>query len=703
MAKKPDRLYRNYLKVTEQYLRGRGFRPMTRLVLMQALNIPKMHRDVFFQVIDTLVDQKVVSLKNNRIVPVEETYDSMTGVLRLHPKGFGFVIPDNPADSDQDVFIPKHLTLNGVDGDHVEVVIDQTSKSKKGPEGKIVAILQRSRTHVAGTVCQITDKGAAVYAPILGEEQLIWTKESESDLKLGDRVVMKVVKWGSDKTETEAVVSHLIGNIEDPSTDVPAAIEEFNIKYEFPGAVLEEVKEYSQIVPKETIKKREDFRHLECVTIDPDTAKDFDDAISIEKDDKGHYHLGVHIADVSHYVRLGTALDKEALERCNSTYFPGTCIPMLPGVLSENLCSLRPNVNRLTASVMMHFDEKGELLDYSIKRAVIRSRRRFTYKQALKVIQGKKQSPYEKTLHLMVELNGHLKKLRYERGSLEFSIPELVIKVDERGEPYGTEVVEYDITHQMIEEFMLKCNEVIARHLDSKGKRLPFRVHEEPSKDGMKEFSALASYFGFELPEAPTPMELQLFFDDALKTQAGRFLATSYIKRMRQAEYSPENIGHYGLGLSHYSHFTSPIRRYPDLIVHRVLFGDEETDEHLQEKSKRCSEKERVSEKAERRVRLLKKLRLLKNTKKKDRFTQYEAVITKVRSFGFYFELLDFMIEGFVHISEIGDDYYRYIEQEGILRGSDRGEKFRSGERITVMPQKIDLIYLNVEWEYVPR
>ncbi|HEV8051474.1 MAG TPA: VacB/RNase II family 3'-5' exoribonuclease, partial [Parachlamydiaceae bacterium] len=483
---------------------------------------------------------------------------------------------------------------------------------------------------------------------------------------------------------------------------VPAAIEEYELRKEFPARATEEAHQYGTRVSVTEIKKREDLRGLTCFTIDPDTAKDFDDAVSLTKDDKGHFHLGVHIADVSHYVHSGTALDIEAQLRCNSTYFPAFCLPMLPRELSDNLCSLKPNVNRLTASVLMEFDPEGTLIDYRMTRSVIKSCKRFTYREAKAVLDGKKTSVHLDALKLMVDLCGLLKKKRYERGSIEFGLPELVIMVDQEGIPTHTDYVVYDITHQLVEEFMLKANETVAWHLTKQGKNLTYRVHDVPAEENLKDFSILAGAFGFELSPTPTPREIQKLFDEAMDTANGQYLATSYIRRMRLAVYSSDNIGHYGLSLEHYCHFTSPIRRYVDLVAHRLLFGENETKEKLEMVAARCSEQERISAKAENSVVLLKKLRLLEAQYKVNPQKQYDAVVTKVKNFGVYFEIVELMLEGYLHVSELENDYFVFNDVESILKGRHHGQVYKAGDKITVMPKEVNLILLDSKWELLP-
>lgn len=699
---KQKRLFNNLLKITHQFMQGRGFVSMTLVELMEKLHLPEQHKEILSEVLDELVSKKLVNSKLGRYSTSKSSEQVVPGIMRLHPRGFGFVKTEDPAYT-QDIFIPKHLTKNAVDGDSVEVLVNTEIVSEKGPEGRIVTITSRSRTHLAGIVREVSRSGTPfAYAPLLGVNQRILVEVPEGEsLKVGDRIVMEVLEWGGKDSTTVCKMSHHLGHISDPSCDISAAIEEFELRRDFPVAVTEEARQFGNKVPLSEIRKREDLRSIECFTIDPDTAKDFDDAISLKKDARGYYHLGVHIADVSHYVHSGSELDKEARLRCNSTYFPGFALPMLPRELSDNLCSLKPNVNRLTISVFMEFDQQGTLCNYRMARTVIKSAKRFTYREAKAVLDGKKKSPYAPTLNLMVELCGLLKAKRYERGSVEFALPELVVLVDENGVPTGTDYVVYDITHQLVEEFMLKANETVATHLSQEGKDLTYRVHDVPSEDNMKDFSMLAAAFGYYLSPTPTPKEIQELFDEAMSTPYGEYLATSYIRRMRLAAYSSDNIGHYGLSLTHYCHFTSPIRRYVDLVAHRILFHEISDKVTLQRISEFCSEQERISAKAENSVTLLKKLRLLDAYHKKDPQRQYEAVVTKVKNFGVYFEVLELMLENYLHVSELENDYYEFDEAAVVLRGRKYGQSFKAGDKMVVMLKEVDFISLESLWHLV--
>ncbi len=700
---KEERLFNNLLKITEQFMGGKSFMPLTKEELMQRLSLPPQHEEIFQQVLDQLIGLNLIELVQGRYTWKRSRTDIMTGTMSMHPRGFGFVQPDNPTLYPQDVFIPKHLTKNAVDGDIVEVLINQESISDKGPEGKVLAILSRARTHMAGIIRQVDREGQLIaHVPLLGMQQRVIVQPNEDyPLRLGDRIVMEVVDWGSKETETTCRFSHYLGHISDPSCDIYAAIEEFELRADFPSRVVEEAQSLGKQVSRKDIEQREDLRHLTTFTIDPDTAKDFDDALSLTKDSQGFYHLGVHIADVSHYVRPGTALDEEASIRCNSTYFPGICIPMLPGALSENLCSLKPNVNRLTVSVLMRFDSEGTLIDYRTTRSVIKSVKRFTYKEAKKVLDGEKKSPHLDTLNLMVELCRLLKKKRYERGSIEFALPELVVLVDEKGVPYQTDYVTYDITHQLVEEFMLKANEVVALDLTEKGKNLTYRIHDIPAEENLRDFALLAAAFGFRIADYPSSQDLQKLFEEAGETSYANYLASSYIRRMRLAAYSAENIGHYGLSLTHYCHFTSPIRRYVDLVVHRILFGESDDFEYLQQIANRCSEQERISAKAESSVVILKKLRLLSQMHAQDAYKEYSAIITRVKNFGVYFEIMDLLLEGFIHISELEEDYFVFEEEKMRLRGTKKGSIYAPGDRLTVMLKDVDFISQEAKWYMV--
>jgi ribonuclease R len=690
----------NISKSILQFMTGKRYQPMQQAELLDCLHVPPMLLDAYTEGVSELVRTGEIQLKNNQLSLPQEKEELVSGLLRMHPKGFGFVIPDDAVQHAQDIFIPKHLTDHAVDGDHVEVLVNALAVSEKGPEGKIVSVTKRARKHLAGIVRNINaQKEISAYVPLLGTSRPVTVlTPKDTPLKTGDRVILNVKQWGTEREPTLGEFSHLLGNINDPSCDIVAAIEEFDIRSTFPKTAIAQAKKYGKKVTVKDKKGRLDLSKEECFTIDPDTAKDFDDALTLKKDRRGTYKLGVHIADVAHYVTAGSPLDKEAMQRCNSTYFPGTCVPMLPEELSNELCSLKPDEIRLTVSVLMDFDKKGTLLKHEVVRSYIKSKKRFTYFEAKDVLDSKKKSPHAKTLKLMVELCHLLKKKRYERGSIDFSLPELVILTNAKGEPEGLKRIEYDITHQLVEEFMLKANEVVAMELSRRGKQLIYRIHDEPQEENFAEFLQFARTLGFNIPLKPTNQDLQTLFEEAKKTPYFQQLSVGFIRSMKLAQYSSDNIGHFGLALEHYCHFTSPIRRYSDLIIERLLFDEEPEEMNINQIARQCSDQERVSFRAEVSVKTLKKLRLLHHYFSEDPHREYTATVTKIKPFGLFFELQDLMLEGFLHISELEDDYFIYDEVRNILFGRSTGKIHKLGELIKVRLAHIDLIQLESKW-----
>ena len=677
------------------------YKPLSQSHLLKQLCLSEEDESLAKKVLTELIcDGIIVTHKKKLALAEEKKAPTASGILKMHPRGFGFVIPDASSCLTEDVFIPKHLTDSAVDGDVVEIMLMPSSKPEKGPEGKILSVLKRSRSHLAGIIRAIDEgKHMIAFIPMFGSQKPAEVIPSnEFPVKIGDRIILKVIEWGGQNKAPLCEISHVIGHISDASLDIPAALEEFSIRKEFPQEALEQARSYGKEVAEEDKKSRVDLTGIETFTIDPETAKDFDDALSLTKDDKG-YHLIVHIADVAHYTQQGSALDKEAFLRGNSTYFPGKCVPMLPEELSNNLCSLRPDTIRLTISVIMTFNNDGELTDHSIKRAFIQSQKRFTYEEAKEILDGKKKSPHADTLFLMEELCLLLKKKRYSRGSIDFALPEVVMLIDEGGEPTGFKIVEYDISHQLVEEFMLKANEVVAKSLADKGKPVVYRIHEEPAKDSLEDFAVLARSLGFGIKDSSSLVELQELFEKAKQTPFATQLAIAFIRSMKLASYSAENVGHFGLALEHYCHFTSPIRRYPDLVIQRLLFNQQNIESNFELISLECSEKERLSFKAEMSVKTLKKLRLLKRYFDEDPSKVYEANISKVKPFGIYFEISPYMLEGFLHISELENDYFIFQPRQNTLVGEKTGKRHSVGDKIQVMLSAVDFIIQESKWE----
>lgn len=621
-----------------------------------------------------------------------------SGIFKGHRLGYGFVKSLN-GDYLSDIFIPKHSTKGAIEGDIVEVEV--TSKeSPKGWEGIVNQVLERKHQKMGAIVTETFSKKVLAISPLLGMDREIEVSiKDQVNLRVGDRIFIHLDKPKQNKKLQGRYLDYL-GNIKDPSCDVSCAIKEYVLRDEFAEDVLEQVKSFpKKIIPKH-YPDREDLTDLCTITIDPDTAKDFDDAISLEKSPKGHTLLGVHIADVSYFVEENSPLDNEASKRCNSTYFPGTCIPMLPSALSDNLCSLKPNVPRLAVSTFITLDSEGQVLNYRTTRSIIESKKRFTYKEVKKILDNKSKSPFKQLLINLRDVAMTLKQVRIERGCLDLALSEAKVHVDKKGNPTHVEVEEYDVTHQMIEEFMLKNNEIIAQYLDEKDLPIPFRIHDDPKSDNLKDFVYLAQTMGFKLSLPPQQKELQELFHEIKGSQLEHQLSVAFVRCMKLATYNPENKGHYGLQLTHYCHFTSPIRRYVDLVIHRTLFNQQSAPD-LKEISERCSESERLSAKAETHVRTLKLLRLIQKENKPKKTQVYEAVVSKVKPFGIFFELPFYLLEGFIHISKIGRDYYIYNEKSGSIIGRDTKERLAVGSKFQVKARNICLLTQEVEWQKI--
>lgn len=684
-------------KLILEFVSNSEYSPMSVEHLEKAISPPQVHKKKFERALKHLVDEEKLLIKNRQVFLNNKEIREVTGNFFLHPRGFGFVQPLADSCITENIFIPRDFILDAITDDVVLVeVIGE--KSSKGYEGKIVKLLKRKTTLLIGTVFLVHKKEVELFCPVLGKKKSVMMKIGKEKVEIGDRLEVKVKSWGGNNKPVQTNFVKKLGTVKDSSKDIEIAIKEYGIYNAFSRTCLAQAKKWGEKVSKESFKGRIDYTELETVTIDPDTAKDFDDALSLKIDPKGHFHLGVHIADVSHYIDIGSSLDEEAYKRGNSTYLPGKCIPMIPESLSNGLCSLKPDVVRLTASVMIEFNSNGDLIDYKIQKAFIKSDKRFTYKEALEILEKGKKSPYSSLLENLKKLALLLKKKRTDRGSIDFALPEGFIHMDNEGNPTGIERIEYDITHQLVEEFMLKANEVVATHLHHQVGKAIFRIHEEPSIENFDAFFDLTSRLGFPLPKNPEIKDIQAIFTEAKGSPFLTLLSIQFIKSLKLAIYSPDNVGHFGLSLEHYCHFTSPIRRYSDLVIHRLLFC-QQYDAQLNQISMNCSETERKSMRAESSVILLKKLRLLELNKSKDSSKHYSAIVTKVFPMRVIFEVEEFFMEGSCHVSELSGDFYEF-EGEA-LYGNRSGKRFAFGDKIQVKIKAVDLIFLQASWSII--
>lgn len=667
------------------------FSPKTKAELFKALKLRPRSKKAFSHVLNSLIRSGLLQVDKNKKICKERL---ISGIFRANQKGFGFVCPTE--EDYEDIFVPQNLTLDAADGDLVLTALNPRPTSPKGPDGKIVAILKRARRKFCGIVKK---DGLHLYVPILGAAKSVCLKGEKLNPK--EIVWTQVENWKGKNNEIVVSLIEKIGTIDDPIADLSFAIKQYDLLENFSKEALLEAGNFDETPSEKELQKRADFTHLECITVDPENAKDFDDALSLSIDEKGNFFLGVHIADVAHFVKPNSLLDKEALKRCNSTYLPGKVLPMLPEKLSNGLCSLKPGVIRLTISVLMNFDSKGELINFDIKRSFIKSQTRFTYGQAFLALSDKMETPHLNMLKNMEKLALLLKAKRSFRGSIDFSLPEVIIKIDEKGAPTSIEISEYDISHQMVEEFMLKANEIIALHLSSKNKEAIYRVHEEPAQEDFGEFYSLARSLGYKLSKKPSMQELAQLFSDVRHTAFAKYFSIHFIRSLKLATYSLKNVGHFGLALSHYCHFTSPIRRYPDLVAERLLFEEEKEDRDLEKIAQMSSEHERQSAQAENFVIYLKKLRLLKQAVSQNHNKKFTATITKIKPFFLFFEVDNLLFEGSFHVSEMKSDYFLFDEDNLILKGKYSGKIYSVGSKIEVKLLIIDLINLKAEWSLV--
>lgn len=659
--------------------------PIKQEDLKEKINTPLHLEKEFQEALNLLLAQQEILQKGPYLLaknsPLKENI--FQARISTHPRGFGFAQIEGK--ELPEVFIPEQATLGAIDGDLVWIFVTG-KENPKGWDGQVLEIIERKSRILVGTILGMHHKGYLLFVPSLGKRRKVVAEDSRT-FSIGDRVTIHL-SISSDSYVMGTILDKF-GHSEDPSSDIPFGVKEFGIATVFPQEALLEAQKKHEGVP------RKDLRNEDIFTIDPEDSKDHDDALSISFDGK-EYILGVHIADVSFFVKDGSALDIEAKKRGNSTYFPGKCIPMLPEALSSDLCSLKEGVDRFAVSIMMRFDANGRLITFEHFRSVIRVCKRFSYGSAFAVIEKREKSPHQKKLQTMVDLALLLKQERKNRGSIDLSMKEARLCVDEEGNPTGVSIVEYDISHQLVEEFMLKTNEIVAKILLDRGVKSLFRVHEAPLEKSLEEFLMLARRLGFTLPPMAQMSDLKTLFTFAAKSPYLEQLSVAFIRSMRLAFYSEENVGHFGLCLPHYSHFTSPIRRYSDLIVHRILLENSHPAE-MKEIAKHCSHTERVSFRAESRVVQIKKLRLLSRWKKEGK-THFDGYISKIKPYGVHFELADLMFEGFLKLEAMGQDFYTYLPKENAFIGKRTKERISIGNKISVILCRIDLDLIEADF-----
>jgi len=649
---------------------------------------------------------QIVRTKAGRYIQAREA-DLIPGRIRVNRQGKGFL--ESEVSGVRDLIIPESATGTAMNGDRV-LVRREVARGARADEvtGTVVRILQRARTQMVGTLQR--SKQFLFVIPddprIPHDIYVTPARDTGRPANIGDKVVVQLHDWESRHTNPEGEIIEVLGPPDEEGVDMLSVLRQYNLPLHFPKKVLQDAGLLAKPRPHgepltEELAGRVDCRAHNVVTIDPDDAKDFDDAICLRPDGVKQWRLWVHIADVSHYVRAGGALDEEAHRRGNSTYLVDRVIPMLPEALSNEICSLKPDVDRLTKCVEFVLSNEGRVLEAKFYGAVIRSKKRFTYKEVLAVLQRPgHDNAIEQMLHQAHELAQHIRRARFRAGSLALDFPETKIRLDAHGRVLRIEKIENDVSHQLVEEYMLLANEAVAGRLMALHLPAVYRVHEAPAETRLEEYrqDVLAHHIpAGNLSHRPEVQKLLQRLDGL---PIGPALKIGFLRSLMRARYAVEPLGHYGLCKAKYTHFTSPIRRYADLVVHRALFGNEKTSAlALKPMAQHLSETERNSSDAERDSKELKLFAYLRQQIKSARPEPYPALVIDVRNFGFFVDVSALGLSGLVHLSSVEDDFFVFDVARNHLVGRRTRRVIRVGDRVTVQVFKVDTFKKQVDFK----
>jgi ribonuclease R len=688
-------------------IREQVHHPATARELIRVLDVPREERTTFKRQLQSLVSDGALVLVRGTRYGLADRMDLIVGRLEAHPSGYGFVTPERPIEGVKgDVFISAANLQEALHGDRVVVRIERHRDDGRA-EGRIVQVLERRQETIVGRF--VADDSGLMYVQPFDKRVLTDVhipRGQEAGAEAGEMVTVEVTKWGTATRGPVGRVVEVLGDIDEPGVDTEIILRKHGISDAHAEEAVAEAARLGAAVKERDQKGRTDFRDRIVVTIDGEDARDFDDAISIEKVSNGHFWLGVHIADVAHYVREGGALDTDAYDRGTSVYFPERAVHMFPEELATGLCSLKPHVDRLVQSCLMEVNKQGDVVRYEMHDGVINSTERMTYTAVNAILTDRdpetiaRYQPLVSSFELMRELFDVLNARRRRRGSVDFDLPEAKVVLDEEGAVEDIVAHERNVAHRLIEEFMLLANETVAHHLESHNMPAIYRIHEPPDPLKVIEFDEFVTTLGYSLGAPPggsiKPAHFQKLVNRIQGTPEERPIAFLMLRTMQKARYDAMNVGHFGLAAQTYTHFTSPIRRYPDLVVHRLLreqrrgkISDErreELDEDLPEIGRHTSEREVRAVEAEREIVQWKKVRFMAD-KVGDTF---EAYVTGVTSFGLFVELIEHYVEGLVHVSTMADDYYRFSEQSHSLFGENTRKVYRLGDKVTVQVVRVD-------------
>lgn len=699
----------NIRETVVEFMREKAYKPMSIYELASGVGISKNEFDMFQDVIIEMEKDGEVIRNRADYYGVPEKMGLVVGKLQGHQKGYGFVIPEV---NEPDVFIPISSMNGAMHSDKVICKVTREEQGGKRREGEIIRILQRGSKTVIGTYEDSKNFGFVVPDDKRIYQDIFIPKSDRNGAKTGQIVIAEITTWPDKRRNPEGRIKEVLGSKGDKGIDILTIIKKHGLPEEFPPKVEKFAENIPNEIPEEEYRRREDLRNLRMVTIDGEDAKDLDDAVSIEKLSGGNYRLGVHIADVSHYVREKNPLDREALKRGTSVYLIDRVIPMLPKKLSNGICSLNPKVDRLALTCFMEIDRSGKVLDSRIAETIIKTSERMTYTDVTKILKDKDEELINRYDYLyedfkaMEDLCNILHKKRMLRGAIDFEFEESKIVLNDKGKPIDIKPYEREIANRIIEEFMLVCNETIAEHIFWANLPFVYRIHEDPDEEKLSIFNEFVHNLGYAVKWTNDihPKSLQEVIEKVKGKKEETVVSTLLLRSMKQAKYSPECVGHFGLAARYYCHFTSPIRRYPDLIIHRIIKEyingqiDESRNSRLTKEveyaSKQSSDMERIAQDAEREVDDLKKAEYMA-----DRIGQvYEGIISSVTSFGIFVELPN-TIEGLVHISNMEDDYYVFDEKHLCLIGEKTKNMYRLGDEVKIKVTKVDIDFREIYFD----
>lgn len=700
----------NLREMIVAFMKEQAYKPMNILELSRIFNIKRSESKNFKNLLKGMEQEGLIVKNRTKHYGVPERMGLVVGKLQGNAKGFGFVICEWER---PDIFIPSSFMNGAMNGDKVVAKITREENGGKKCEGEIIRILERANKTIIGVYEDSKNFGFVVPDDVRLHQDVFIPKSLKGNAKTGDVVIAEIIEWPEKRRNPEGKIIEVLGKKEDKGVDILTIIKKHKLPEEFPDKVLSFADKIPDTIPEEEYKNRRDLRDIKMVTIDGEDAKDLDDAVSIEKLENGNYYLGVHIADVSNYVREKNPLDKEALLRGTSVYLIDRVIPMLPRKLSNGICSLNPKVDRLALSCFMEIDKEGKVVNHDVFESIIKTNERMTYTDVTKIMRDKDKEIIEKYKYLyedfmaMEELCNILYKRRINRGAIDFDFQESKIILNEQGKPIDIKPYERAIANRVIEEFMLVCNETIAEHMFWANLPFVYRIHEDPDTEKLEHFNEFAHNLGYVVRWGTNkihPKELQKIIEAVKGKKEETVVSTLLLRSLKQARYSPECVGHFGLAAKYYCHFTSPIRRYPDLMIHRIIkeFLHGKIDKERSKKligivdyaSVQSSDMERVAQEAEREVDDLKKAEYMQRKIGEE----YDGIISSVTSFGMFVELPN-TIEGLVHISYLTDDYYIYDERHLSLIGERTKKIYRLGEEVRIKVQKVNLASHEIYFE----